>query len=198
MTLTNRMTPFGTPEADPARGTLMGNRGCLVDRHGRVTRRWQLERWITCVLDFRGRRRSPLMAAGKYTELFFLDEATALAAGHRPCAECRRADAQAFRTAWERGNEVVVDLFPALDRALHRERIAGPWRARCAALPDGAMVVVDGQALLVQADALWPWAHGGYGPPRARPDGSVAVLTPPGTVRALQAGWPLVAHTTTC
>lgn len=189
MTRPNRMTPFGVPEAVPARGTLMGNRGCLVDRQGRLARPWQLERWITCVLEFRGRRRTPLMAPGRYTELFFLDEATALAAGHRPCAECRRADAHAFRRAWDAGRDAAVGAFPALDHALHAQRTAGPWRARGAALPDGTMVAVDGDALLVHGDALLPWSHGGYGPPRPRPAGTVDVVTPRGTVAALAAGW---------
>lgn len=189
MPLSNRMTPFGVPEADSARCTLMGNRGCRVDARGRITRPWQLERWIICVLELRGRRRAPLMAPGRYTELFLLDEATALAAGHRPCAECRRSDAHTFRAAWQRGSDVRLAAFGALDRALHEERSSDRWRARCGTLPDGTVVVVDGRALLVHEDALLPWTHAGYGPPQAPPSGAVDVLTPAGTVRALEAGW---------
>jgi hypothetical protein len=100
----NRVSPFGNIEADPARGTLMGNRGCLVNASGELVRDWNGKRWITCLLEFKGRPpRRPLMAPGRYTELFFLDEATACAAGHRPCFECRRADANAFAAAWHPG-----------------------------------------------------------------------------------------------
>ena len=92
MTLQNRVTPLGDLVADPARGLVYGNRGCLHDAQGRIRRRFAVKRWIACRLEFRGRRRSPLQQPGRYTELFFLDEVTALAAGHRPCAECRRED----------------------------------------------------------------------------------------------------------
>lgn len=188
--LPNRMTPFGVPEAVPERGTLFGNRGCLVDADGRLAREWQLQRWIACVLAFKGRRRAPLMQPGRYTELFFLDEPTALAAGHRPCAECRRGAALAFRAAW--GSH---ERFPPLDAELHAQRTAGPWRGRD--LPDGTMVALDGAAHLVHEGALRPWSHAGYGAPRPLPTGLLDVLTPPGTVAALRNGFEVVAHATT-
>src|SRR5919204_6549006 len=99
----NRVTPFGEIVATPERGTLMGNRGVLHDGEGRIRRPWQLRRWLVCVLDLKGRKRR-VMTPGRYTELFFLDEATALAAGHRPCAECRRARFLAFCSAWGTAN----------------------------------------------------------------------------------------------
>jgi hypothetical protein len=130
----NRVTPFGALIATPARGTLTGNRGCLHDEHGRIRRRYQGERWIICVLEFKGRRR-PLMTPGRYTELFFLDEATALAAGHRPCAECQRDRFNLFRDTWAKANPEVARTArtawlartarlaaTALDRCLHLER----------------------------------------------------------------------------
>src|SRR6478736_8868570 len=100
--LRNRVTPLGELVADPARGLVYGNRGCLHDDRGRIRRRYAGRRWIACRLEFRGRRRAALMQPGRYTELFFLDEATALAAGHRPCAECRRPDYDRFVARWRR------------------------------------------------------------------------------------------------
>jgi hypothetical protein len=144
----NRVTPLGELVAHPARGTLMGNRGVLHDAEGRIVRRWTTRAWIACVLQFKGRRRQ-VMAPNRYTELFFLDEATALAAGHRPCAECRRADFLRFRAAWLAGNP-GRGLGPRprvaeIDRVLHAERV-GPggrptWTAPLADLPDGVMVL---------------------------------------------------------
>jgi hypothetical protein len=186
----NRMTPFGVPEADPARGLFMGNRGCLVDGQGRLARGWRGERWITCLLEFKGRRRRPLMAPGRYTELFFLDEATALAAGHRPCAECRRADLNAFRAAWLQVHPCDAGRLEVLDHRLHAERTAPDrWRADARELPDGAMVALDGAPWLVLDGALLAWSHGGYTAGRALPAAPVPVLTPPSSVAVLAAGW---------
>jgi hypothetical protein len=192
----NRVTPFGDLVADPSRGTLTGNRGCLHDGDERIVRYRVGRRWIACALEFRGRRR-PVMPPGRWTALFFLDEATALAAGHRPCFECRREDAERFRAAWAAGNG--LDGRPGaddIDRVLEAERLAGPgrkrtWRAAAAELPDGAFVRDGDLALAVAGDALLPWCPGGYGAPRARPPGraAVEVLTPPSTVRAIAAGY---------
>src|SRR5215204_4373861 len=128
MPLQNRVTPLGALIADPARGLLYGNRGCLHDRQGTIRRSFAVKRWIACRLEFKGRKR-PLLRPGRYTELFFLDEATAFAAGHRPCAECRRADFNRFREAWVRANlpgeEPAQVLVPTIDARLHGERI-GP------------------------------------------------------------------------
>lgn len=189
MPLPTRMTPFGVLEADPARGTMMGNRGCLVDREGVLVRRWQVERWITCVLDFKGRAGRPMMSPGRYTQLFFLDEATALAAGHRPCRECRRDEADAFHAAW-RELYPRDGGYPAMDARLHAQRTrAAHGTARCRQLPDGTMVASGGRAWLVAGGSVRAWGHAGYGAAVPVPDDPVTVLTPPSTVAVLAAGW---------
>jgi hypothetical protein len=176
MPLQNRVTPFGELIAVPDRGTLMGNRGVLHDGRRRIVRFSNERRWISCLTDFRGRRRA-LMTPGRYTELFFLDEATALAAGHRPCWECRRTDALRFRAAWARacGREEAIP-FGELDRLLHEERLEGRgrmrrWSAEGATLPDGTMLVEDGAALLVLGERLHP-SH--------RATAAAAAAPPPG------------------
>src|SRR5437762_13426760 len=123
----NRVTPFGEIIATQGRGTFLGNRGVLHDGAGHVKRAWQLKRWLVCVLEFRGRKRQ-VMTPGHYTELFFLDEATALAAGHRPCAECRRERFNAFRKAWRSAHPGAgassLPTADEIDRRLHAERVA--------------------------------------------------------------------------
>ncbi|WP_372791946.1 hypothetical protein [Paraconexibacter sp.] len=179
----------------PVRGTMMGNRGCLVDADGRLHRRWQGERWIICVLEFAGRVHHPLMSPRHYTHLFFLDEATACAAGHRPCFECRRPAARAFVDAWWSARPGRDGSLRELDTRLHRERtaLASP-PVDCGELPDGVMVARDGRAWLVRGDALLPWSHEGYGEPVSRQEGPVAVLTPPSTVAAMRQGWQPELH----
>src|SRR5919108_4199279 len=118
----NRVTPLGELIADPARGLVYGNRGCLHDADGRIRRRYAGRRWIACRLEFKGRRRAPLLQPGKYTELFFLDEATAFAAGHRPCAECRRDDYDRFVALWAARHDGEPGA-GAIDRRLHGERL---------------------------------------------------------------------------
>jgi hypothetical protein len=173
---------------------MMGNRGCLVNAHGELVRRWQLERWITCVLEFKGRRRHPPMQPGRYTELFFLDEATACAAGHRPCHECRGADAEAFRSAWRSLHPGDARL-PAIDARLHRERTSDERRlAACDELPYGTIVSLDERAWLVVDDGLRAWTHAGYADHCAWPARAVVVLTPPSTVAAMRAGWRPDVH----
>ncbi|MFL5386060.1 MAG: hypothetical protein ACJ8GN_26395 [Longimicrobiaceae bacterium] len=191
----NRVTPRGELVAVDARGTFMGNRGCLHDAAGRIRRAWQLKRWIVCELEFKGRHR-PVMQPGCYTELFFLDEATALAAGHRPCAECRRPAFRAFLAAWAAGGPGGLPSAPALDEVLHRERTSPPWRAPLGTLPDGAFVALPGdpRPFLVLGDALLAWTPGGYTDRRARPSATVEVLTPRSTVEALRAGYRPVLH----
>jgi hypothetical protein len=202
--LQNRVTPFGELVAHPARGLVYGNRGCLHDDLGRIRRRWAVRRWIACRLEFRGWHRSPLLQPGKFTELFFLDEATAFAAGHRPCALCRREDYVRFCDVWRehRGDPVGAD---AIDLQLHSERIdAGTrdrhlHRARLDDLPDGAFVVESDAAWLVLGGALLRWTPAGYSERRPRDLRSVSVLTPPSLVDVLRAGWdpvvPLVHPT---
>src|SRR5579859_4671772 len=168
----NRVDPFGHLIATPARGTLMGNRGCLHDNGDRPVRSYQSRRWIICVLDFKGRTRQP-MPPGRYTSLFFLDEATALAAGHRPCAECQRARFNDFRLHWAAANPDLahggLPLADVIDSALHRERISDHhyqhekgkllYSEQLERLPDGTLVVLMASAspYLVRGDALIPW-----------------------------------------
>jgi hypothetical protein len=186
MPLRNRVTPLGEIVAVPERGLVFGNRGVLHDESGRIVRRSATRRWIACRLAFRDRRRDPVPRPGRYTGLFFLDDATAFAAGHRPCAECRRADY----------NRVLAVLgvggADALDVQLGAERKAPRPRVDAAALPDGAFVLEDGRPCLVIGGRIRTWSPGGYGPPRSTP-GDVELITPPSLVRVLSAGWdPLV------
>jgi hypothetical protein len=189
----NRVTPLGDLIADPARGLVFGNRGCLHDDAGRIRRRHAGRRWIACRLAFRDRHRH-LLQPGRYTELFFLDEATALAAGHRPCAECRREDHLRFVQAWPAelpGGARVA----AIDGRLHAERLTAAreqrhHRARFDGLPDGVVVLHDAGAWLVHGDALLRWTPAGYADAVARPAATVAtVVTPPSLVAVLERGW---------
>ena len=200
MTRQNRVTPLGDLVADPARGLVYGNRGCLHDREGRIRRRFAVKRWIACRLEFRGRRRRPLLRPGRYTELFFLDEVTALAAGHRPCAECRRED-------YNRLVEIWRDLHPgqvgadAIDAQLHAERLDPAsnerrlHRANLGELPDGAFMLKEGEPWLVLGADVWRWTPSGYVERRPRggvPDDAL-VITPPSLLAVLGSGWsPLV------
>jgi hypothetical protein len=202
----NRVTPFGEVIATPHRGTMLGNRGVLHDDAGRIKRAWQLRRWIVCVLEFRGRKRS-VMTPGRYTELFFLDEATAFAAGHRPCAECRRERFNAFRVAWRSAHPGTAGSPPPtareIDERLHAERVA-PDRtkrtfiAALDELPNGVFVTATGpdeSTFLVWGDRLLAWTPGGYGERRRRPKGKeVRVLTPKSTVGVLRAGYAPEVH----
>jgi hypothetical protein len=191
----NRVTPFGELVADPGRGLVYGNRGCLHDEQGRIRRRYAGRRWIACRLEFRGWRRSPLLQPGRFTELFFLDEATAFAAGHRPCALCRREDYVRFGELWRRRHPEQSGA-DAVDRQLHGERVDPGTRgqrrhdARFDELPDGAFVVQDGEAWLVAGAELLRWTAGGYAERRPRPRRSAAhVVTPPSLLAVLGLGW---------
>ena len=199
MMLQNRVTPLGDLVADSARGLVYGNRGCLHDAEGRIRRRFAVKRWIACKLEFRGRRRAPLLQPGRYTELFFLDEVTALAAGHRPCAECRREDYDRLVAIWR-------DLHPgqvgadAIDAQLHAERLDPAanerrlHRAKLGELPDGAFVLKEDEPWLVFGADLWRWTPSGYSErrPRGAPDDAL-VVTPPSLLAVLGSSWsPLV------
>ncbi|WP_406694789.1 hypothetical protein V5E97_27465 [Singulisphaera sp. Ch08] len=202
----NRVTPFGEIVAVPERGTCLGNRGLLHDEAMRVRRPWQVKRWILCRLEFRGRQRV-IMAPGRYTELFFLDEATGLAAGHRPCFECRRSGFAAFCKAWAAGNPRDPGAGPptaaSIDERLHAERV-GPgrskqtFRAALHDLPDGVLVTRDEDrevAYLLWAGQLLAWSPGGYTGRLARRDGEeVTVLTPRSTMGAIRAGYVPEVH----
>lgn len=196
MPLQNRVTPFGELAADPARGLLFGNRGGMFhDAETRALkgRRWASRRWLCCSLTYPGSHQHPVWSRG-YTQLFFLDEVTALAAGHRPCAECRRREARAFQHA--AGAASLADL----DLVLHGERLDGRAQRRhvseAAALPDGAMIVQGDRAMALRGTQAWVWSQEGYTDIRPRPDGRVETLTPPRTLRALAGGYaPLWHHT---
>lgn len=197
----NRVTPFSDLIADPARGLYMGNRGCLHDADGQIRRPWRGALWICCVTKFKDRRRT-LMKPGCYTELFFLDEAVALAAGHRPCAECRRADYLVFRAAWDRAGLPVAARAADMDRTLHQARLDPETRQQArlvqpvASLPDGAFIADGRQAYLVLGDRLLVWRPEGYGPAKPRPQGSAEVLTPAPILAVLAAGYRPQVHPT--
>jgi hypothetical protein len=197
----NRVTPFGDIVAVPERGLLMGNRGVLHDTEGHIARDSQVRRWIACRLEFRGRKRA-IMQPNRYTELFFLDEATAFAAGHRPCAECRFDDYSRFRDRWPSALPPGGGSADALDRQLHAERRAGPWQKRThtadlADLPDGAFIARDGDAWLVRGDHLQRCSARGYAGSVARPRRQkVTVLTPPSIVAVFCSGYEPAVHPT--
>jgi hypothetical protein len=199
MALRNRVTPFGEILALPGRGSLMGNRGVLHDAQRNIVRDSQVRRWIACRLEFRGRHRQ-VMTPGSWTELFFLDEAAAFAAGHRPCAECRHADFVRFQDAWRRAAPDPKPTADVMDAILHGERRRGPWTKRTyvsdlSALPSGSYIARDDQAWLVLGDTLRAWSADSYRGRISRPaTGTVAVLTPPSIVAVLQAGYQSTLH----
>jgi hypothetical protein len=200
----NRVTPFGELVAVDCRGTLMGNRGCLHDDEQCIRRPFACKRWLICVLEFRGRHRT-VMTPRRYTELFFLDEATALSAGHRPCAECQHARYRLFRDIWAGANAGAVQSpkpsADEMDEVLHAERL-GPGRqkrtyaALPSKLPTGAMAADQlNRPYLVLNSSIVPWTPAGYGRPIEPPSGvEFYVLTPHSIVRALAAGYPVELH----
>jgi hypothetical protein len=192
MPLQNRVTPLGELIADSARGLVYGNRGCLHDENGRIRRRYNGKRWIACRLEFNDWHRSPLLQPGRFTELFFLDEATAFAAGHRPCALCRRADYNRFVAIW-RELHPGQDGADAIDAQLHGERVDPDTRAHrlheapLDELPDVAFVLQEGAPCLVLGGELLDWTPAGYDARLARRD--ALLITPPSLVAVLRTGW---------
>jgi hypothetical protein len=195
MPLQNRVTPLGDLVAEPGRGLVYGNRGCLHDDQGVIRRRYAGKRWIACRLEFRGWHREPLLQPGRFTELFFLDDATAFAAGHRPCALCRREDYDRFGEIWRSLHPVQIGA-DAIDAQLHSERNdprTGDRRLREASLeelPDGAFVLHEVHPFLVIGGELLRWTTDAYvdrtpRPARAR----TTLITPPTLVEVLRAGW---------
>ena len=197
----NRVDPFSRLIETPARCAWYGNRGCLHDRAGRITdRNPPTDAWIICLLAFKGRRRQPLLQPGRYTELFFLDEATGFAAGHRPCGECRRADLRRFGAAWP--HKAARDPFamvPEIDAVMRVERRdRADSRRRVTLDPkrppvDGLMFAMESEpneAVLVAGGKLWLWSPSGYsGPlPWGRPRAAV-MLTPPSSAKAIENGY---------
>ena len=204
MALQNRVTPFGEIVADPGRGLFTGNRGIIHDPVTRtlLKRRWTTKSWIVCTLDFRGRTR-PVMSPGTWTELFFLDELTAFAAGHRPCFYCRRTHARAFAQAFAMGNGLDAPRAPAIDAVLHRQRPASSGFVShrgvddLASYPDGIMLASAQSAYALRNGKLLPWSMQGYGAPQAIAAlGStpLRLLTPPSICRALAAGYSPLWH----
>jgi hypothetical protein len=192
MPLQNRVTPLGELIATPERGLVYANRGCLHDANGNIRRRYAVKRWISCQLEFRGWQRPALLMPGRFTELFFLDEATALAAGHRPCALCRRADYNDLTALWAalHPGQAGAD---AIDEQLQRERLDARARerrlheAQYRELPDGAFVMRDAEPWLVLGNQLLAWSPGGYTTRVPRPArGTATLITPPSLLALLR------------
>jgi hypothetical protein len=191
----NRVTPFNELISTPARGLVYGNRGCLHDTDGRIRRLYNGKRWLACRLEFKGWRRKALMQPGKFTELFFLDEATAFAVGHRPCALCRHEDYDAFRDLWRRDHSGDASA-DSIDAVLHEERLDLESRrqrrhvVRLADVPDGAFVAYGERPHLVLGGRLLPWSPSGYGAVFGQDKrDEVEMLTPPSLAAVLAAGW---------
>jgi hypothetical protein len=203
MPLQNRVDPFGNLIRSVARGTMMGNRGGALHNADReILRRYKSRRWITCVLEFRGRYRV-VMSPNRYTELFFLDEAVAFAAGHRPCAECRRERYNAFKGAWQLAHRLDKPPFAEeMDVELHRARIGADkekvtYEAVLRDLPDGCLVHIDGSAYLVLGESLLLWSPSGYTRRDRRPRNLVVtVLTPKPIVACFRKGYRPEVHET--
>jgi hypothetical protein len=203
MPLQNRVTPFGELLAAPARGTLFGNRGGRFHTDAKMltARRWASRQWICCVLDFKGRQRD--VWGRFYTELFFLDEPTALAAGHRPCFECRRKEAEAFAEHWRAARRLRRRPYAfEMDEVLHRERLYGRakrlHRRNIDGLPDGAFIALGEDAFAVRGDRILRWTPQGYDAEKPRPrGGTVDVLTPPAILAVLSAGYEPRWHPST-
>ena len=199
MPLQNRVDPFGELFASPARGTLMGNRGGKfhADDRSLTGRRWMSRQWICCLLKFKGRRRN--VWGRYYTELFFLDEVTAFAAGHRPCFECCRKDAERFAALFS--GKVRRAAADTMDKLLHAERLNGKakrmHRRKLDALPDGAMIALEGEAFGIRGERLLRWSPAGYVQSKPRPRGiEVDVLTPPSILSVLARGYAPLWHPT--
>ena len=196
--LQNRVDPTGKIIFTPERGRWMGNRGVIHDKEKHIVRPFRIKTWITCALQFKGRHRE-VMARDRYTELFFMDEATAFSAGHRPCAECRREDYNRFKKYWIKGNPEFgfneKTLIGRIDEVIHDERIGTDNEKRThrepiEILPDGTFILLDGLSYLKKADRLYKWSPEGYsGPEPITVTGEVDVLTPKTIVNAFRAGY---------
>ena len=200
MPLQNRVTPLGDIVATRERGLFTGNRGIIHDPQTRtlLAHRWTSQAWLICVLQWRGVRRK-VMGEGSWTELFFLDEATALAAGHRPCFLCRREAAQAFQASFPMRGQGVTPKAGDIDGVLHAERLDGRRKrlhaltSPAADLPDGAMILQDGAPHLILGGLARPWSLSGYGAPTAAQDGA-RLITPSSTVAVLSDGYRPLIH----
>ena len=197
--LQNRVDPFGVIHADPARGSFMGNRGIIHDANTRtlLKRRWTTKAWIICVCEFRGRKRT-VMSPGTYTELFFFDEVTALAAGHRPCFECRRQAAKQYAGCFADAHRIADPKVREIDALLHSQRLASGGETisidvdRLGGLPDGTMISVSGRPMALRNNSVLPWSFAGYETPIPLSELTslaVSVITPKATVAVLKAGY---------
>ncbi|MBL0025502.1 MAG: hypothetical protein IPO98_11135 [Saprospiraceae bacterium] len=190
MPLQNRVDPYSNLCRTEFRGQLMGNRGLLHNERQEIIRPWQLKRWIICVLDFKGRQRN-VMTKGRYTELFFTDEATALSAGHRPCAECQRDKLSLFKKYWTAANGISIKSLTEMDDYLHEERI-NPVKQEIILreLPDGVFIEYKGEPYLVLNKFIHRWTFEGYKQQiELMPSEVVKVLTPMSIVRSIREGY---------
>jgi hypothetical protein len=201
MPLQNRVTPFGEILAISQRGMFTGNRGIIHDPATKtlLNRRWSTKTWLICCCEYKGRRRT-VMARRSWTELFFLDEAVALAAGHRPCFRCRREAAERFQNSWAAGKGEVRPSADVIDTILHRERLDGRGRQRVhhipgelASLRDGAMIVAAGSAFTLYSGQAYRWTNQGYASPQ-RLKHADGLLTPPSTLVVLSSGYRPALH----
>ena len=202
--LQNRVDPWGQLRAVPYRGTLMGNRGILHDSQNRIVRPWDRKSWVACLLSYKGITRPKPFSQGNYSELFFLDEATAFAAGHRPCTFCQRERSKLFKDAWVKANLPADEraIFPmrALDAWLHGDRVAKggakvTFEAQVSELPSGALFAHAGAAYLVDGDRYLPWSFEGYSEAQTlSPSTGVSVLTPRSVVAAIRHGFHPLVH----
>jgi hypothetical protein len=200
MPLQNRVTPFGEIVAIPQRGIFIGNRGIIHDPETRtlLNRCWTSKAWLVCLCEYKGRWR-PVMGRRSWTELFFLDEAVALAAGHRPCFFCRRQDAETFRDAWAQDRAAKLPRAAEMDAVLHVERLdRGRKRLHglpggMDELPDGTVIAAAGEAYTLAQGRAFRWTVRGYEAPVGIPRAN-AVLTPPSTLGALRAGYRPMLH----
>jgi len=204
MPLQNRVDPWGQLQAVNSRGVFLGNRGIIHNDKQQIVVQWRSKAWITCQVQFKG-RKSPIFSPNSYSQLFFVDEATAFAAGHRPCAECRRDRYNEFKSAWIRANreklETETPAIVEIDKVLHSERVSEDKRKRTfesqfGALPEGSFLEIDGQALLLWRGKLFEWSFDGYcrSDRSLTPAQNVSVLTPESIVRMFAAGFTPQVH----
>jgi len=196
--LQNRVNPFGQIIKTPERGAWLGNRGVIHNEHKEIVRSFKIKAWITCVLEFKGRHRE-IMQPNRWTELFFLDEATAFSAGHRPCFQCRYQDHQRFKALWLKGNpQYGFDMktpVSKIDEILQTERIAADkskvtYKESIKALPNGTFVIYNDQPYLLKDDQLYLWNPAGYEKGMALPNvNKLQVLTPRSFVNMFKAGY---------
>jgi len=206
--LQNRVTPKGNLEAVHSRGAWLGNRGIIHNEHREIVASWRHKAWVTCKLEFKGRKRA-VFSPGTYSELFFLDEATAYAAGHRPCGQCRRETFKLFKAAWCSANHHLLQAAdPAigiLDKHLHTDRVVRgggqvTYREKLRNLPDGVFVEIEGKAMLLWRGKLHTWSHCGYVVQHSisASSSTVQVLTPKSIVATFLEGLEIQVHESAC